>query len=132
MELKARQQLCQLSRLLERRARQDRVTVEVDEDDAATAPHQAPRGQRRVDPAGEKADDASAHADRHPEGAALPAEGIEGIVRQQLDVDRELRIGEIGRPSSGHLYLAADFALDLRRREWKSLVGALGRDSKGS
>src|SRR3954449_7332741 len=121
MELKARQQLRQLSRLLERRARQDRVTVEVDEDDAATAPHQAPRGQRRVDPAGEEADDASAHADRHPAGAALPAEGIEGIIRQQLDVNRELRVGEVDRPSSRHLDLPADLPLDLRRREWKSL-----------
>ena len=98
MKLKARQQLRQLPCLLERRARQDRVTVEVDEDHAAAAPHQAPRGDGRVDAARQEAGDAPADADRHPAGAALPAEGIEGVIGQQLDVDRELRVGEVDRP----------------------------------
>ena len=99
MELEPGEQPRELARLLLRRARQDRVAVEVHEQDPAAAPHQPPRGDRRVDAAGEQARDAAADAHRQAAGPAFLAEVVERLVGQRFDVDRELGVVEIDRPA---------------------------------
>ena len=72
--------------------------MEVDEKHAAAAPHQSPRGDRRVDAAREQTRHSAADADRHSAGPRILAEGVERLVGQRLDVNRELRVVEIDRP----------------------------------
>src|SRR6185295_10744436 len=115
MELKLRQQTRQLTRLLLRRAREDRIAVKVDEQNTAPAPHQPPGGDGRVDSTGQQARDPSTDADRHPSSAQLLSEVVKRIVGQGFDVNRELRVVEIDGPLTGFLDPPADLALDLRR-----------------
>ena len=62
-----------------------------------------------------------------PPAPALLAEEVERLVRERLDVDRQLRVPEVDVPAARHLDAAADLALDLRRRQRKTLVGAARR-----
>src|SRR5882672_2638106 len=98
MELEACEQARQLARLLLRRARQNRIAVEVYEEHPAAAAHHAPRGDGGVDPTREEAGHAAARADRQPAGAADLAERVERLGGQRLDVDRELRLREVDAP----------------------------------
>ena len=98
-ELKLRQQPHELARLLLRRAREDRIAVEVDEEHAAAAPHQPPRRHRRIDAARQQAGDAAADADRQAARARLLAEEVERLVRQRLDVNRQLGLRRDRRAS---------------------------------
>ena len=65
-----------------------------------------------------------------PPGPGFLPEVVERFAGERLDVDRELRIVEVDGPSLRFLDAPADLALDLRRRERKSLVGALRRHAE--
>ena len=79
--LPLRQELHQLARLFLRRARQDRIAVEVHEGHRAAALHHAMRGDRRIDAARQQAHHATGRAGRQPAGAAFLAEEVERLVR---------------------------------------------------
>ena len=100
--------------------------MKVHEQDAAAAPHQPPRRDGGVDAARQQARHAAADADRHAARAAFLAEVVERLVRQRLDVDRELRLVEVDEPASRFLDPAADLAFDLRRGQREPLVGPAG------
>ena len=123
-QLVLRQERRDLAHLLLRRARQDRIAVEVDEQHRAAAPHHAVGRDRRIDAARQQTRDATAGPGRQSAGARLLAEEIEGVIRQHLEVNRQLGIVEIDVPALRLLDETADFALDLRRRERQAFVGA--------
>ena len=118
----ARQQAGDLPRLVERRPRQDRVRVEVDEPHAAAPLHEAAGGDRRVDSAGQQAEHGAAGAGRQPALARLLAQRVEHAVREYLDADGEIRGAEVHPPAPRRLDPAAHLALHPRRRQRIRLV----------
>ena len=56
------------------------------------------------------------------------SEMVEGFSRERLHVNGEVGLIKVDRPAFGLLDPAADFALDLWRREREPLVGALRRN----
>ena len=104
--------------------------MKVHRDDAASALHQPIARHRRIDAAREQRDDTAADTGRHAARAGFLPEVVERLARERLDVDRELRIVEVDGPSLRFLDATAHFALDLRRRQRKSLVGPLRRHAE--
>ena len=98
--------------------------------DAAPAPHQPVRRHRRVDAAGQQADDPAADAGGHAARSGFLAEVIERFARERLDVNGEVGLAEVDLPAARVLDAPAHFALDLRRRQRKAFVGAPRGDAK--
>ncbi len=130
MKLEPGKKAREFAHLFLRRAGEDRVTVEMHEEHPAAPSHQTPGRNRGVDPTGEQARHAPAHAHGHAAGPAFLAEIIERVVRQRFDMDGELRLVEIDQPALRLLDAAADLALDLRRGHRKPLVGSAGRHTE--
>ena len=80
-------------------------------------------GHRRIDPARQQACHASGCAGGQTARAALLAEEVKRLVRQQFDVNDEVGMFEVDLPAARVLDAPADFPLDLRRGQMKTLVG---------
>ena len=106
-----------------RGAGQNRIAVKVDEQHRAAPPHQAICGNRRIDPARQQTRHPATGSRRKPAGARLLAEEVERVVRQQVDVHRQLRIAEIDAPTGCVLDAATDLEFDLGRRQRIPFVG---------
>ena len=65
-----------------------------------------------------------------PPGPGFLAEVVERFAGERLDVNRELRVVEVDRPSLRFLDASSDLALDLRRGQRESLVCALRRHAE--
>ncbi len=104
--------------------------MEVDEVHVAAASHHPVGGHRRIDSAGQQAGHAPAGAGRQSARALFLAEEVEGLPRQELEVNGQLRVGEVDPPPLRFLDEAADFALELRRRERHPLVGPPRADAE--
>src|SRR4030095_8740535 len=81
-------------------------------------------------PARQKAYHATGSAGRQASRPAFLAEEVERLVREQLDVNRQVRLIEVHTPAARLLDAAAKFALYLRRRHRKALVSAARRDAE--
>ena len=99
---------------------------------AAAAAHHPPGGNRRIDAARQQADHASAYAGsgaHPPRGPCRRSRTPRSSSASTWIVSRGLL--EVHPPAARFLDPAAHFALDLRRRQRKALVGAPGRHAEG-
>src|SRR4026209_1857020 len=132
MKLVLREQLRQLSRLILRCAREDRITVEVNQKNTTAAKHQPPCCHRRIDTARKETGNSPAHTNRHSTRAEFLPEVIERVLGERLYVNRELGIAQVDIPLPGLFDAAADLAFDLGRRQWKALVRTARRHPERS
>ncbi len=123
----------ELARLAAREIRQVGRAVEVHEDHAAAAPHQAPRGHRRVDAAREQGRHRAAGAHRQAARAGLRIAVDEGLVGQHLHAHVQLRVLE-AHPHVGpqREHVGAQVAVELHRGHREGLEGAPGGDAEGA
>ena len=114
--LPATQDLEQLERLLLAGATLIRRAVEMDELQAASAPHHPVRGDGRVDASREQGECGTARAHRQSARTVDLLQGEENFARQNLDVNLELRVGEVDAAAGALLYGATDHPGDLAVR----------------
>src|SRR5262249_46860914 len=102
----------------------------MDQQDRTAAPHHAKRRNGRIVSLGQQTGDTATRPCRQPASARLSPKEIEGVPREQLEMDGEGRTLEVHPPTFGLLDSSADLPLYLRRREGKPLVGAARTHAK--
>jgi hypothetical protein len=88
--------------------------VKVHEVHRTSAAHHPPRSDGRVDPARQQTHDTATHADGQTAGPPLLAEGVERVLRDELDPDVQFGVVEVYRPAERRLHASADQPLDVR------------------
>ena len=73
---------------------------------------------------------APARSGGEPTWSRLLSQRVEHTIRQHLDADVEIRLGEVHLPSGGLFDPPANLALDLGRGQTVGLVGPAGPDPK--